>query len=92
MSLKPKIALTVRILLVLTVFVVGLGVGFYYFLPRYLESRIIPQLVTETGISDFAFKVRHIGIYGEVPKQVAADGCYASAKNLDEAKLLGIKT
>jgi len=64
MSLKPKIALTVRILLVLTVFVVGLGVGFYYFLPRYLESRIIPQLVSETGIADFAFNVRHIGVYG----------------------------
>ena len=64
MSLKPKIALTVRILLVLTVFVVGLGAGFYYFLPRYLESRIIPQLLTETGIADFAVNVRHIGVYG----------------------------
>jgi hypothetical protein len=64
MSLKPKIALSVRIFLVLAMLVVGLGAGFYYFLPRYLESRIIPQLVTETGIADFAFNVRHIGIYG----------------------------
>jgi len=64
MSLKRKIALTVRILLVLTVLMVGLGAGLYLFLPHYLESRIIPQLVAETGIADFAFKVRHIGIYG----------------------------
>ncbi len=64
MSLKRKIALSVRILLVLAVFVVGLGAGIYLFLPHYLESRIIPQLVAETGIADFAFNVRHIGIYG----------------------------
>ena len=64
MSLKPKIALSVRILLVLAVFVGGLWAGLYFFLPRYLESRILAQLVTETGIAEFAFKVRHIGIYG----------------------------
>ena len=64
MSLKRKLALTVRILLVLTVLLVGLGAGLYLFLPHYLESRIIPQLMAETGIADFAFKVRHIGIYG----------------------------
>ncbi len=64
MSSKRKIALTVRILLVLAVFVVGLWVGLYFFLPRYLESRVIPQLVAETGIADFALKVRHIGIFG----------------------------
>ena len=64
MSLKRKISLTVRILLVLAVFVAGLWAGLYLFLPHYLESRIIPQLVAETGIADFAFNVRHIGIYG----------------------------
>jgi len=64
MSLKRKIALTVPILLVLAVFMVGLGAGLYLFLPHYLESRIISQLVAETGIADFAFNVRHIGIYG----------------------------
>jgi hypothetical protein len=64
MSLKPKIALTMRILLVLAVFVAGLWAGLYFFLPHYLESRIIPLLVAKTGIEDFAFNVRHIGIYG----------------------------
>jgi hypothetical protein len=64
MSSKRKIALSVRILFVLAVFVVGLWAGLYFFLPRYLESRVIPRLMTETGIADFAIKVRHIGIYG----------------------------
>ena len=64
MSSKRKIVLSVRILLVLAVFVGGLWAGVYLFLPHYLESRIIPQLVAKTGIADFAFKVRHIGIYG----------------------------
>ncbi len=53
-----------RILLVLAVFVAGLWAGLYFFLPHYLESRIIPLLVAKTGIEDFAFNVRHIGIYG----------------------------
>ena len=64
MSSKRKIAFSVRIIFVLAVFVVGLWAGLYFFLPRYLETRIIPQLVAKTGIADFAFKVRHIGIYG----------------------------
>ena len=64
MSSKRKIALTVRILILLTVLVIGLSAGLYFYLPHYLESRIIPQLVAETGIADFAFKVRHIGIFG----------------------------
>jgi hypothetical protein len=64
MSSKRKIALTVRILILLTVLVIGLWAGLYFYLPHYLESRIIPQLVAETGIADFAFKVRHIGIFG----------------------------
>ena len=53
-----------RILILLTVLVIGLWAGLYFYLPHYLESRIIPQLVAETGIADFAFKVRHIGIFG----------------------------
>jgi IS5 family transposase len=34
---------------------------------------------------------RHINIYGCAPKQVAADGGYASKDNLDEAKVCGIE-
>jgi hypothetical protein len=64
MSSKRKIALSVRILLVLAVFVVGIWAGLHFFLPPYLESKVIPQLLAETGITDFAFKVRHLGIFG----------------------------
>ncbi len=64
MSSIRKIALTFRILLVLAVIVVGLAAGIYFFLPRYLESRVIPRLLSDVGFSDFAIKVRHIGIYG----------------------------
>ena len=34
---------------------------------------------------------RHINIYGCAPKQVAADGGYASRDNLDKAKVCGIE-
>ncbi len=64
MPSNRKITLTVRILLVLAVLLVGLGAGLYFFLPHYLESRVIPQLLAETGFSNFAFNVRHLGIYG----------------------------
>jgi hypothetical protein len=49
---------------VLALLVGGLWAGLYFFLPRYLESRVIPRFMAETGIQDFAVKVRHIGIYG----------------------------
>ena len=64
MSSKRKIILVVRLLLLLVVVVIGLGFGLYLYLPHYLESRVIRLLVAETGISDFAFKIRHIGISG----------------------------
>ena len=63
MSTKPKITLTVCILLVLAVIAVGIWAGLYFFLPPYLEAKVIPQLLAKTGITDFAFKIRHIGIY-----------------------------
>ncbi len=43
---------------------IGLVAGFYLFLPYYLESRLLPQLVAATGISDMAFKVRRVGFWG----------------------------
>ena len=63
MSSNRKITLTVRILLVLAVLLVGLGAGLYFFLPHYLESRVVPQLLAKIGISNFAVSVRHLGIY-----------------------------
>ena len=64
MPSNRKITLTVRILLVLAVLLVGLVAGSYFYLPHYLESRVIPQLLAETGFSKFVFKIRHLGIYG----------------------------
>ena len=64
MPLNRKITLMVLILLVLAVLLVGMGAGLYFFLPHYLESRAIPQLLAETGFSKFALNVRHLGLYG----------------------------
>ena len=64
MSSKRKMILSVRIFFALAVLVVGLGVALYFYLPHYLESRIIPQFFAEAGIADFEFKIRRIGILG----------------------------
>jgi len=64
MSPKRKIAFSLGILFLLAVFCFGLLAGIYLFLPYYLESRLLPQLVAETGISDVAFKVRRVGLFG----------------------------
>ena len=34
---------------------------------------------------------RHIGLYGEAPRQTAANGGFASRHNLGEAKALGVR-
>ena len=48
----------------LAVLFFGLVAGIYLFLPHYLESRLLPLLVAETGISDVAFEVRRVGFFG----------------------------
>ena len=64
MSSKRKIAFSLSILFLLAILFLGLVAGIYLFLPHYLESRFLPQLVAETGISDVAFKVRRVGFLG----------------------------
>jgi hypothetical protein len=64
MSSKRKIAFSLGILLVLAVCFLGLIAGSFFFLPRYIESRFLPQLIAATGISEIAFKVRSIGFLG----------------------------
>jgi len=64
MSSKRKIAFSLGILFLMAVLFFGLVAGIYLFLPYYLESRLLPQLVAETGISDVAFKVRRVGFFG----------------------------
>ena len=49
-------------------------------LPEYYPTR------TETAMLE-----RHIGAYGAAPLQAAADGWFASRKNLDRAKACGVR-
>ena len=64
MSSKRKIAFSLSILFFLAVLFFGLVAGIYLFLPHYLESRLLPQLVAETGITEVAYEVRRVGFFG----------------------------
>jgi hypothetical protein len=61
---KSKISLTLRILFLLILSVIGLLAGFYFYLPHYLESKVLPQVIAKAGISEFNFSVRNIGLFG----------------------------
>ena len=63
MSLKHKLAITGRLLLLLSLLLVCLLAGAYFYLPFYLETRIIPRLAADAGLSDFAVNVRNIGFF-----------------------------
>lgn len=63
MSLKRKIALTGGLVILLGLLLICLLAGAYFYLPSYLETRIIPQLAADAGISEFNVKVRSIGLY-----------------------------
>jgi len=41
-----------------------LVIAAYLYLPSFLESRLIPQLASDAGISEFAIKVRSVGFEG----------------------------
>ena len=47
----------------LSLILVCLLAAAYFYLPYYLEARIIPQLVAETGVSNFSINVRNIGLF-----------------------------
>ena len=59
-----KIAFSLGAFLVLAVILLALAVGIQLVLPQYLESTLLPKLFAETGISEYGFKVRNVGIYG----------------------------
>ncbi|UCD82273.1 MAG: YdbH domain-containing protein [Desulfobacterales bacterium] len=63
MSLKRKIALTGGVLLFVVLLLITLLTGIYFYLPHYLESRLIPQLAADAGISDVAVDIRNIGLF-----------------------------
>ena len=64
MSLKRKIAVSGGLIFLLSLLLVCLLTGAFFYLPFYLETRIIPQLATDAGISDLAVNVRSIGFNG----------------------------
>jgi hypothetical protein len=63
MSLKRKIAISGILLLSLSLILVCLLTGAYFYLPFYLEKRIIPRLASEAGLSEFSVDVRNIGLF-----------------------------
>ena len=63
--LSPKkITIAISTLLLLVLILFGIMAGIYFYLPHHLESKIIPKLAADAGISDFAFNVRSIGLFG----------------------------
>jgi hypothetical protein len=64
MALKRKTILTIGLCcLSAGVFLILLTV-FYFYLPSYVESRIIPQFAEDIGISDYELDVRRVGLHG----------------------------
>ena len=61
---KRKISIAVGALLLLILIVFSLTAVIFFYLPHYLESKIIPKLAADAGIPDSAFKVRNIGLFG----------------------------
>jgi transposase, IS5 family len=60
------------------------------------RSGLVLDLVIETGNPSDSERFlpmleRHIAFYGQAPRQAAADGGYASARNLKEAKAHGVR-
>ena len=60
------------------------------------RSGLILDLVIEAGNPADSERFlpmlnRHIGFYGEAPRQTAADGGFASRHNLGQAKALGVR-
>ena len=47
----------------LSFILVCLLTGAYFYLPFYLESKIVPQLAADAGLSDFSVNVRNIGFF-----------------------------
>jgi len=63
MSLKRKVVITGTLLILLSLLLVCLLTGAYLYLPFYLESKIIPQLAVDSGLSNFSVNVRNIGFF-----------------------------
>jgi hypothetical protein len=56
------VAVSFLVLLVGLLFIMLAAVTF--FLPEYLESRLIPSIAADVGLTDYEFDVRHVGLKG----------------------------
>jgi len=63
MSLKRKIAVIGGLFFLLSLLLVCFLTAAFFYLPYYLETRIIPQLASDAGLTDFAVDIRNIGFY-----------------------------
>ena len=63
MPLQRKTALLGALFLFLSLVLVCLVVAAYFYLPFYLESKIIPRLATDAGLSDFSVNIRNLGLF-----------------------------
>jgi prepilin-type processing-associated H-X9-DG protein len=63
MSLKHKIALAAGGLIFFLLLLASLFTGAYFYLPHYLESKVLPRLAADAGISDFVVNVRSVGFF-----------------------------
>jgi hypothetical protein len=63
MSIKRKIAITAIVMLIGIALLIGVLSTAYVSLPSYLESRIIPQMMSDAGITDYSVDVRHVGFF-----------------------------
>jgi hypothetical protein len=64
MSFKRTIGFITIFLVLCSVVLIGVLYTFSYVLPKILESKLISELETDTGISDFAFDVRELDLEG----------------------------
>jgi hypothetical protein len=62
--MKKTSIITIIILLFLSLVIVSFCIVFMVALPAYLEKRLLPNLVQQAGIEEFAWNVRRIGLTG----------------------------
>lgn len=63
MSMKRKIAMAGMLLCLAVALIVGLLAAAYLYLPVYLESKIIPRIASDAGLTDFSIDVRNVGFF-----------------------------
>ena len=64
MTLNRAISYAVVLLFLFTLAVVIVLASFSFLLPHLLETRIISDIESETGIADFSFQVRELDLAG----------------------------